>query len=122
MLGTFLTITFFCEDVTSITLFRAITMFYHTNNILQNIPHIQSESEKYSTGLTYLAGCAPCSGRPCTPANSKNNQPTIPPRKKKKKRQKKKKKNHDTHTYLVLGGLLLSLAHTMCVNAQGFPS
>ena len=28
-----------------ITLFRAITIFYRTNNIMQNIPHIQSECE-----------------------------------------------------------------------------
>ena len=29
-----------------ITLFRAITVFYLTDNILRNIPHIQSECEK----------------------------------------------------------------------------
>ena len=34
-------------DSDVITLFRIITMFYGTDNILWNIPHIQYECEEY---------------------------------------------------------------------------
>jgi hypothetical protein len=40
------------SSTTSITLFRAITMLCRTDNIMQNIPHIQSKCDEYFVILT----------------------------------------------------------------------
>ena len=37
------------QTLTSITLFRSVIVFYGTDNILRNIPHIQFEYEEHST-------------------------------------------------------------------------
>ena len=47
------------DQETCITLFRAITMLCHTNNILQNIPHIRSKCEEYFVGLALNCGIFP---------------------------------------------------------------